>query len=261
MAGTFTYTPAAGTVLRCGQRPDALGHLHAYRHHGLHHGHHHGDDRRVEGDADASPGPIPASITYGTALGSGQLDATATVPGTFTYTPAAGTVLPAGSDVLSVTFTPTDAIDYTTATTTTTIAVSKATLTPPVVASTTPAAGATGVAVGTTVTATFNEAVQSGTISFVLEDSGGNPVAAGVAYNSSTNTVVLTPNAALAPSTTYTATVSGAQDLAGTVMTGPDSWSFTTPRPLDADPDRPEFQCHGDLAPRGDQWRDVLRRH
>jgi hypothetical protein len=56
----------------------------------------------------------PASIAYGTALGAAQLDATASVPGTFTYTPAAGTVLGVGPHTLSVTFTPTDTTDYTT---------------------------------------------------------------------------------------------------------------------------------------------------
>ena len=39
----------------------------------------------------------PADITQGTALGATQLNATANVPGTFTYTPAAGTVLPQGA--------------------------------------------------------------------------------------------------------------------------------------------------------------------
>jgi hypothetical protein len=58
----------------------------------------------------------PAAISYGTALSSTQLDATASVPGSFTYSPAAGTVLPAGQRTLSVTFTPTDAVNYTTAT-------------------------------------------------------------------------------------------------------------------------------------------------
>ena len=38
----------------------------------------------------------PAAISYGTALSSTQLNATANVPGTFAYTPAAGTVLKAG---------------------------------------------------------------------------------------------------------------------------------------------------------------------
>ena len=59
----------------------------------------------------------PADIVYGTALGATQLNATTTVPGTFVYTPAAGTVLSAGAaQTLSVTFTPTDAANYTTAT-------------------------------------------------------------------------------------------------------------------------------------------------
>ena len=70
----------------------------------------------------------PASIVYGTALGTAQLDASANVPGTFTYAPAAGAILNAGSgDTLSVTFTPSDATDYTTTAATTTITVTKAT--------------------------------------------------------------------------------------------------------------------------------------
>jgi hypothetical protein len=39
----------------------------------------------------------PADITYGTALSATQLNATANVPGTFVYEPAAGTVLNAGA--------------------------------------------------------------------------------------------------------------------------------------------------------------------
>ncbi len=50
----------------------------------------------------------PAPIPYGTALSGTQLNATASVPGTFVYTPAAGTVLTAGTQALAVTFTPTD---------------------------------------------------------------------------------------------------------------------------------------------------------
>ena len=67
----------------------------------------------------------PASITYGTALSTAQLNATASVPGTLVYTPAVG--LPAaGNDTLSVTFTPTDSANYTTATKTVTLTVSQA---------------------------------------------------------------------------------------------------------------------------------------
>ena len=54
-----------------------------------------------------------------------QLDARSSVPGTFTYRPAAGTVLGAGTQTLSVTFTPTDTTDYTTSTITTTVIVTR----------------------------------------------------------------------------------------------------------------------------------------
>ena len=60
----------------------------------------------------------PAPIRYGTTLSATQLDATASVPGTFAYSPPAGTVLGVGSQTLTVTFTPTDTTDYTTATAT-----------------------------------------------------------------------------------------------------------------------------------------------
>jgi hypothetical protein len=68
----------------------------------------------------------PARITYGTALSAVQLDATASVPGTFVYSPVAGTVLAAGTQTLSVTFTPTDTIHYTTATGTVSLTVNPA---------------------------------------------------------------------------------------------------------------------------------------
>ena len=56
----------------------------------------------------------PASIQLGYPLGAAQLDATANVPGTFTYTPPAGTAITTTSQTLSVLFTPTDTTDYTT---------------------------------------------------------------------------------------------------------------------------------------------------
>ena len=68
----------------------------------------------------------PAAITYGAALSTAQLNATSTVAGTFAYSPAAGTVLSVGSQTLSATFTPTDATDYTTATSTTSLTVNQA---------------------------------------------------------------------------------------------------------------------------------------
>jgi len=76
----------------------------------------------------------PAPITYGNQLSATQLNATASVAGTsvdgtFAYTPAAGTVLGAGSWMLSVTFTPSDTTQYTTATQAVTINVNPAVLT------------------------------------------------------------------------------------------------------------------------------------
>src|SRR5204862_135721 len=71
----------------------------------------------------------PAAITYGTALSTVQLNATASVPGGFAYSPAAGVILNAGTQTLSVTFTPTDATDYKSVTQAVQIVVNKATLT------------------------------------------------------------------------------------------------------------------------------------
>ncbi len=68
-----------------------------------------------------------AAITYGTAVGATQLNANSTVAGTFVYTPTAGTVLNAGSQTLSVTLTPTDTIDNSTATKAVNLVVNKAT--------------------------------------------------------------------------------------------------------------------------------------
>jgi hypothetical protein len=72
----------------------------------------------------------PSAIVFGTALSGAQLDATASVPGTFAYAPAAGEVLNAGSNqTLTVTFTPTDTVDYATAGSSQLLTVSQAPLT------------------------------------------------------------------------------------------------------------------------------------
>ena len=89
----------------------------------------------------------PAGITYGTALSATQLNATGIVPGVLVYTPAAGNVPAAGTDTLSVTFTPTDTTDYTTVTKTVQIVVSQST---PVITCRTPAASPTGAALSAT---------------------------------------------------------------------------------------------------------------
>ena len=98
----------------------------------------------------------------------------------------------------------------------------------PTVSSHTPASGATGVAVSSPVTAIFNEAVQSGTITFTLTPGGGPAVMGSVSYNSATDTATFTPSASLASNTTYTASIAGAKDTAGDPMSGPITWTFTT---------------------------------
>jgi hypothetical protein len=69
----------------------------------------------------------PAPITYPTVLSSVQLNASTTVPGTFVYTPAVGTIPTAGTKTLSVTFTPSDTTDYSTVTQTVQLIVNKGT--------------------------------------------------------------------------------------------------------------------------------------
>ena len=114
--GSFTYTPAAGTVLQTGTGRELSVSFTPT------------DTTDYTTAADTAAINVlravpvitwanPTNITYGTALVASQLDATASVPGSFTYTPAAGTVLKAGTgQTLSVSFAPTDSTDYTTAT-------------------------------------------------------------------------------------------------------------------------------------------------
>jgi hypothetical protein len=77
--------------------------------------------------------PTPAPISPGTALSSAQLNATASAPGTFVYAPPAGTVLDTGTQTLTTTFTPSDAVDYTSATASVALVVNAGTTTAPTV--------------------------------------------------------------------------------------------------------------------------------
>jgi hypothetical protein len=111
-SGTFVYSPAAGEVLAAGTHtlsvtftPKNSANEAATR------------ATVTLTVAKATPiitWPSPAAIPYGSLLSAAQLNASALVPGTFVYTPAAGTVLAAGRQTLSVTFAPTDTVDYTT---------------------------------------------------------------------------------------------------------------------------------------------------
>jgi hypothetical protein len=107
--------------------------------------------------------------------------------------------------------------------------------TPPTVASVSPAAGATLVAANAAVSAVFSEPVNAATISgstFQLFGPSNSLVAATVTYTSGSQTATLTPTAALAYSTPYTAVLtggsSGVKDVAGNAMASNFTWSFTT---------------------------------
>ncbi len=71
--------------------------------------------------------PTPEPITYGDKLTFAQLNATASVEGTFVYTPDPGYVLPVGTHTLWVTFTPADSGEYAPLQASVSIVVAKAT--------------------------------------------------------------------------------------------------------------------------------------
>jgi hypothetical protein len=105
----------------------------------------------------------------------------------------------------------------------------------PTILSTIPANGATAVPINQKVSATFSTAMNAATINgttFTITGPGGVAVAGAVSYAAGGNTALFIPTANLAPSTTYTATVTnGAQDLAGNALKAgavPNPWTFTT---------------------------------
>lgn len=102
--------------------------------------------------------------------------------------------------------------------------------TPPALAATTPASGATGVAVTAAVTATFDEPVNPSSVTLTVTRSGGGAVTGSTAYNALTRTVTFTPSSSLVNSASYTAAAS-ATDLAGNADPAPLTWSFTAVAP------------------------------
>jgi hypothetical protein len=143
--GNFTYSPAAGAVLQAGSQKLTAIFTPADTN----------NYSAVTATAQLTVTRAASVITWaplspiqkGTALSGVQLNATANVPGTFSYSPAAGTVLPAGAQQLTVTFTPSNATDYTSAT-----ALNSLTVNAGSTAEATPVNGACGPANGTTST-------------------------------------------------------------------------------------------------------------
>jgi hypothetical protein len=125
--GTLSYGPAQGTVLPAGTQQltatftpsDTIDYKPITAHNAL----------RVTAAAPSAPiiaWSTPAPIQYGTALSNVQLNATASVPGNFIYSPAAGAMLQAGSQKLTAIFTPADTTNYSAATSTVQVTVTQA---------------------------------------------------------------------------------------------------------------------------------------
>lgn len=84
-------------------------------------------DLDIDGVVPSITWTKPASISLGTALSDAQLNAIAPVPGAFSYSPSAGTILSPGSHAVTVTFTPDDLVSFAQTTSTQVVVVSQAT--------------------------------------------------------------------------------------------------------------------------------------
>ena len=139
---------------------------------------------------------------------------------------------------------------------------------PPVVVSTSPADGSTGVGIGTVVRITFSEAMDASTVdaSTVLLHDGNAPVPAAVSYDPATRSATLRPAASLDITTTYTASVLGGatgpavKDSQGNVLAATYTWSFTTggPPPNEG-PGGPILVIASDANPFSRYYADILR--
>ena len=169
----------------------------------------------------------PAPIIYGTALSGVQLDASSSLPGTFSYSPAAGTVLSVGPQTLEAAFTPADTVDYTGATATVALTVLPAT---PIL-TVTPSSNPVLVSNPVTFTAILSSVVSppSGTVTFLdgttpLGSSGVSAAMASFTTSSLTLgthsiTAVYSGDSSYQPATSGTLTETVA-DFALTVLNG-----------------------------------------
>jgi hypothetical protein len=101
---------------------------------------------------------------------------------------------------------------------------------PPMVMNTSPVSAATAVPVASALTATFSETMNGATLTsntYLLSGPAGMSVAGTV--TSSGRTATFTPTSPLAPSTSYTATITtGAQDPSSRPLAANFTWTFTT---------------------------------
>ncbi len=163
----------------------------------------------------------PADITYGTALSATQLNATADVPGTFSYNPPAGTILHGGTAVsLKATFTPTDTSTYGTATASVAINVLKADASMVV---TDASANYNQASVSLKAAVSSTTAVNSGSVSFKVTDGGGKQLGAIATATSISNgsaSATFSPRSIAVGTYTVTATFQGSTDFNTTSASG-----------------------------------------
>jgi hypothetical protein len=113
ISGSFVYSPSSGTKPNAGTNQtlsvtftptDAVNYTNVTKQVAL----------NVTKALPAITWSNPSAIVYGTTLSVAQLNASSSIPGTFVYSPSSGTKPNAGANqALSVTFTPTDAVNYT----------------------------------------------------------------------------------------------------------------------------------------------------
>ncbi len=121
VAGTITYNPASGTMLNAGTQTltatfiptDTTKYAPVSRTVSL----------TVNKATPTLTWATPSAITSGTALSATQLNASSSVAGGFSYNPASGTIPSLGTQTLTATFTPTDTVNYNSATTTVSLGV------------------------------------------------------------------------------------------------------------------------------------------
>ncbi|MGD1064520.1 MAG: hypothetical protein ABR860_14780, partial [Terracidiphilus sp.] len=245
--GTFEYNPGLGAVLAAGEHKlsvvftpaDTVGH----------------STSRAAASvtvAKATPAvkwPTPDPIVYGVALSATQLNAKASVPGSFAFAPAAGEMLPPGVHELSATFTPTDTLNYTTVSAVVSLTVAEKS--PTLITWPVPSA----VSYGAALSAAQLNATASVPGTFVYTPSGGHVLAPGrytlsasftpsdtEKYATAQAAVVLevggSPDMASLPTAatetqsarTFTATNSALGDSAPAEVTGEDTAAMASPR-------------------------------
>jgi len=218
VAGTFTYSPASGTILTTGTQTLTVTFTPA-------------DTTNYSSSTktiyltvnQATPSitwALPAAITYGTALSDTQLSAKAggydgsALHGTYSYSPASGELLSAGIHMLTVSFTPADAVNYTAATKSVSLTVNQAT---PTMIWTTPAA----ITYGTALSAIQLNATATGYYGNTLPGAFAYSPAAGAVLSAGTHdlAVVFVPTDS-SNYTSATTSVNLSVNKASTTITG-----------------------------------------